>query len=460
MITQDEIDEAAKTLDISVHNVERDYVFGWLISGIFQASRLGESLILKGGNALRKGYFPLTRFSDDLDFSAADALDGARLIDQLNEVCRFTEARTGVAFDLDRNRIAGEQQIDPERRVYKVQLYFRDFAGGGDHITLSVRVDVTEYDRLYLPSQTRNLIHQYSDAADCAGPIRVVKLEEALADKLKCLLQRRYCYDLFDAVYAIFVTQDLEVDRSEIVRVFLKKTIFEPSPSAAKNLLLGLPFELFRGFWDKVICPAPTRMTFAQAVERMTNGLEELFAPFGYGQGYEQAFFPAELRNPILEAGSGRKLLELKYHGVTRRVEPYALTFMRRRDGVAREYFYGYDRTGGRTSGPSVKTFVATGVDAIAVTDESFEPRFEIELAKAGGADASGPFSGRPGSRRLFSTPRRSIRRSVPSFAPTYFVACPYCGKRFSRQRLSLTLNPHKDQFGNRCYGRLGYQVF
>lgn len=71
MITRDEIDDVAKTLDISVHNVERDYVFGWLISGIFQESQLGNALILKGGNALRKGYFPLTRFSDHLDFSSA-----------------------------------------------------------------------------------------------------------------------------------------------------------------------------------------------------------------------------------------------------------------------------------------------------------------------------------------------------------------------------------------------------
>src|SRR3712207_8455318 len=32
MITHDEINEAAKRLDITISNVERDYVFGWLIS--------------------------------------------------------------------------------------------------------------------------------------------------------------------------------------------------------------------------------------------------------------------------------------------------------------------------------------------------------------------------------------------------------------------------------------------
>lgn len=239
MITRDEIDEAARTLDISVPNVERDYVFGWLISGIYQASDLGASLTLKGGNALRKAYFPLTRFSDDLDFSSVEALDRARLTKQLNDVCRFVEARTGVAFELDRNVVDEGHQIDRDRRVYKARLYFRDFVSEADHISLKVRVDLTEHDRPLLPIQARNLIHQYSDVTDCATAIRVVKLEEALADKLKCLLQRRSCYDLFDAVYAIFVAQELEVARAEIVQVFLRKTIFGPAPGAAKTCSWG-----------------------------------------------------------------------------------------------------------------------------------------------------------------------------------------------------------------------------
>ena len=172
-------------------------------------------------------------------------------------------------------------------------------------------------------------------------------------------------HDLFDAVYAIFVAQELDVDQAEIVRVFLKKTIFEPSPGAAKNLLLGLPFELFRGFWGNAVCPSPSRMTFDEAVTQLATGLEVLFGPFGYGRQFEGAFFPAELRNPILEAGSERKLVELRYDGVTRLVEPYALTFKRRQDGLAREHPDGYDRT----RGPSIKSFVA-GKISIARRDQ------------------------------------------------------------------------------------------
>ena len=39
-------------------------------------------------------------------------------------------------------------------------------------------------------------------------------------------------------------------------------------------------------------------------------------------------------------------------------------------------------------------------------------------------------------------------------------TVCSYCGKVFTRKKSGTGLNPHKNQFGSQCYGRLGYQVF
>ena len=178
---------------------------------------------------------------------------------ELNRVCQFVSSSTGVRFDLDRNRVTGQQQIDRDRRAYKFRLYFKDLLGPKDHVDISVRLDVTEFDRLMLPAQDRRLIHPYSDADACSTSIRCIKLEEALADKLKCLIQRRYCYDIFDLVYGAFLGREIQVDRSEMMRVFFRKTIFGSSPLAAKRLLLDLPLDLFRGYWGKVLVPAPSR---------------------------------------------------------------------------------------------------------------------------------------------------------------------------------------------------------
>ncbi len=327
-----------------------------------------------------------SRVSEDLDFTTTSGINSTDLLQALNDVCRFVQARTGVVFEIDRNYLADEQIIDRHKKAYKFRLYFRDFYGQQDDLTLKVRLDVTEYDRIYLPPQTRRLIHPYSDAAQCSIDIQVIKLEEALADKLKCLLQRRHSFDLFDLVYAIFIAREIEVDRPEIVRTFLKKTIFEPSPLAAKNLLLGVPFDLMQSFWDtKIVCPRESRLDFSAAIGRFKEGIEALFAPFSQSRGRELAFYPPELRNQILEAGQARTLLNLTYDGVTRLVEPYSLVFKRRiSDGAGQEYLYGWDRTGGRGSGPGIKTFFHWKIQHLENTDQEFEPRFTVELSKAG----------------------------------------------------------------------------
>ena len=75
MITRDELADHAGSLDITLQQVERDYVFGWLIGGLYSATVLADVVALKGGNALRKAYLPASRYSDDLDFSSPTGLD-------------------------------------------------------------------------------------------------------------------------------------------------------------------------------------------------------------------------------------------------------------------------------------------------------------------------------------------------------------------------------------------------
>jgi predicted nucleotidyltransferase component of viral defense system len=456
MISRDELLVQAKEFDLSEADVQRDYVFGWIISGIFRESSLADRATLKGGNALRKGYLPGTRFSEDLDFSTRDSLDTDAVLAELNRVCDFASDATGVRFDVNRNRLGGEQQIDRQRHVYKYRLYFKDVIGGKDHLTISLRVDMTEYDRLYLPVQARQLIHPYSDADTCAATIRCVKLEEALADKLKCLLQRRYCYDLFDLVYGVFVTKDVAVDRGELVSVFLRKTIFSASPAAARSLLLDLPLDIYRGWWHKVMAPAASRMSFETVVETLRSGITELFAPYAAGHRGELAFYPSRLRNPIMQAGADRRLLRVTYHGATRIMEPYSLVFKRRKDGVAQEYFYAWDRTGGH-SGPGIKALVHYDIQALDVLGETFEPRYEVTLAKAGDSSQSSYFAGNRGPRGAQG--RHPARRPNARTGRTYTIQCPVCSKRFARSSRTTGLNPHKNPWGSPCPGRKGFVV-
>jgi predicted nucleotidyltransferase component of viral defense system len=77
MISKDEIETKASEFGLHAANIERDYVFGWLLTGIYGASWLKDVLVLKGGNCFRKAYFPHTRFSNDLDFSSTSMIQEA-----------------------------------------------------------------------------------------------------------------------------------------------------------------------------------------------------------------------------------------------------------------------------------------------------------------------------------------------------------------------------------------------
>jgi predicted nucleotidyltransferase component of viral defense system len=139
-----------------------------------------------------------------LDFSVPSAIDAGRVQLEINKACQLAEEQCGVKFEINRNTLQADEKIDRERQSYKGRIYFHDFYGEADSLVISIRVDLTEFDRLILPPVTRALIHQYSDEALCAAELRCMALEELLANKMKCLIQRRHSFDLYDFVYATF----------------------------------------------------------------------------------------------------------------------------------------------------------------------------------------------------------------------------------------------------------------
>ena len=60
MISDAEIETKAAEFQLRPLDVQKDYVYSWLLKGLFQRPALAAQLVLKGGNALRKGYLPDT----------------------------------------------------------------------------------------------------------------------------------------------------------------------------------------------------------------------------------------------------------------------------------------------------------------------------------------------------------------------------------------------------------------
>lgn len=464
MIQSQEIEEKAKEFEIHSSNVQRDYIFGWFLYGIFTHSDLKDTIFLKGGNALRKGYFGETRFSKDLDLGIPGDIDQEVLLAEINKVCDFIQEKTQVTFDKDENNVKekfanGESPL-PDLKVYEIRVYFKDFYGEKSSMTLKISLDLTRFDKVLCDIQTVKLIHPYSDSAQLECEIRCMKLEEIVATKLKCLLQRQHTPDLFDYAYSIKLLGGT-LNKEEVVSVLIKKTIFSKNPHVLKDILKNTSLSYFREYWVKtIICAKHIMVDVEDAINIFLSDLETLFS-FYQDNGYRDfAFFGADLRMPIMEAARSQTLLRVRYKNQDRIIEPYSLKYQQRRDGREREYLYVYNCSGG-DSPPGWRSFVSENVQLIENTNDKFEPREQIELSKAGELpenpylfDPNTPLK-RPAASSL-SHGRTRVRRS---FGPKYTYRCGTCGKTFTKSSYDSKLGKHKNKSGYPCYGGYGIYV-
>ncbi|MDF0496589.1 nucleotidyl transferase AbiEii/AbiGii toxin family protein [Bradyrhizobium yuanmingense] len=243
---------------------------------IFAHRRLSNLLVPKGGSGIRKGYLPGTRYSKDLDFSCENALNENQLHSDLSEILEAAKAGSGVQFAMDRTRVAEKNLRIPSVQALEVRIYFKGFYAE-ESVTLRSHLDISEFEKPYLPTQTRPLLHPYSDQAACTGPIRCQKLEELLAAKLTTLLFRRKAQDLFDLFYSIVFSGDFPVSRAEVVRTFLKKSTYDAEAQHARMQLLAVPLQLFRDLRDDLVTPKASRITFDMIQGRFGSLIEELF---------------------------------------------------------------------------------------------------------------------------------------------------------------------------------------
>lgn len=165
--------------------------------------------------------------------------------------------------------------------------------------------------------------------------------------------------------------------------------------------------------------------------------------------GIEQSYIEI-----IRFAASNRLCVDLTYQGSVRRVEPYSLR--RTQDENIILHAHNIDKDEHRC-------YRVDRIQGARVTDQTFAPRFEIELTPRGPV-AIAPTTMRemPGYfSRSSRRPRRALasRSYRTSLGPTYVYECSYCGKHFPRKKQNTRLKAHKDKHGYPCPGRTAYLI-
>src|SRR4051812_31536334 len=104
MIHKREILQIAARTGLSAQVIEKDYVLGWLLAGIYQHEAFRSSWIFKGGTCLKKCYFDTYRFSEDLDFTLKDAshINDAFLKKEFLQISEWIYETAGIEIPDDR----------------------------------------------------------------------------------------------------------------------------------------------------------------------------------------------------------------------------------------------------------------------------------------------------------------------------------------------------------------------
>ena len=95
--------EFSREFGLRANIVEKDYVLGWVLAGIFNHPEIGSSWIFKGGTCLKKCFFETYRFSEDLDFTLlkSSRLDQEFLVSCFQEIAQWVYEETGIEIPQD-----------------------------------------------------------------------------------------------------------------------------------------------------------------------------------------------------------------------------------------------------------------------------------------------------------------------------------------------------------------------
>lgn len=471
VIGRQEVMDLAREFGLDPNVVEKDYVLGWLLAGIFNHAALNSTWVFKGGTCLKKCYFETYRFSEDLDFTITDAghLQKEFLVAVFGEIARWIYDWTGIEVPAETVRV--EIYENPRGRIsVQGRIGYRGpLQRGGD--PARIKLDLTDDEVLVLEPVTREVHHPYSDRPADGIHALCYSYEEVFAEKLRALAERERPRDLYDVIH-LYRHTDVRPDRSSLMQALQKKCEFkgiavptiaslESKPERVEleaewaNMLGRQLPELppFEQFWRELpdvfawLRGAPEQPALA-SIPAM-GAVDTAWQPPSMVQAWH-ATVPLEV---IRFAAANRLCVDLGYQGTHRLVEPYSLR--RTMEGFLLLHAVKHETA-------EARSYRVDRIESATVTRTTFVPKFAIELTPSGplvappSARRSSGLAGPPfGPQSVSRTPKSRTLRS----GPTYIVQCSYCRKKFARKEYTTGLNAHKDKRGYPCPGRIGHVV-
>jgi predicted nucleotidyltransferase component of viral defense system len=279
------LEEARKRTGLPWEILEKDYILSWVLVGISRVDALRDTLIFKGGTALKKCYFGDYRFSEDLDFSSVGkAPTGEAMEKSMQEVCvaaaRLMEEYAPVEIISGRYTERDPHPGGQEAFIIRARLPWQRVPHTGAMVEVSMDEPVIK------PVQRLPIIHEYGEPL--TDQVLVYSLEEIVAEKLRAILQhveklqtrgwsRSRARDYYD-LWRVFNSYGEKLDLSDFASFLHEKcsvrgVAFERADDFFQKGML----EYVETTWEQWLGPlVPDLPSFQSVMKELRPRVEEL----------------------------------------------------------------------------------------------------------------------------------------------------------------------------------------
>jgi predicted nucleotidyltransferase component of viral defense system len=467
VIDRRELLATAANLGLLPSVVEKDYVLGWALAGIFNHPVLAQYWVFKGGTCLKKCYFETYRFSEDLDFTLMDEshLNVDFLVSTFREVSVWIYEQSGIELPSDKLFFEVFQNRRG-RQSGQGRISYRGPIAPASGDLPRIKLDLTVDEVLVLPAVERPVSHPYSDAPEAGIMARCYSYEEVFAEKIRALAERARPRDLYDVIN-LFRHDEFHPAAQAIHEALARKCSFKGIAFPTIATLTPLQEEL-RADWAVML---DHQLPSLPPVDAFWGELPALFAWIEQGrQPAVPAAFPLAPGDVVIRPAAGtisvpgmastaplevirfsasnRMCVELDYvdeqgRRAVRTIEPYSLRRTQAGDLILHAV---------RADSRQHRSYRVDRIRGARTTQQTFTPLYAVELTP------TGPISAPATARTAVARPSGLSRTSRRS-GPIYVYQCGLCQKRFEHSKRDPTLRRHKSEGGWPCSGRHGIWV-
>jgi predicted nucleotidyltransferase component of viral defense system len=266
-----------KTVRLDI--LEKDYALGYLLVALADTPGFGDQIVLKGGTALRKLYYPGYRFSEDLDYSTVrlgPLAEGAHTMGIATQrMTELLQERGPFAVQFEPLTLRLPHPSDQLAYLVRVQFpYHRQ-------PLCRLKVEITTDEPILLPLEYRPVLHEFDEPL--AANVSVYDLKETVAEKLRALLQvreklvergwgaSRVCRDYYDLWCVLQREGQMNGQIPDLLtqKCIVRHVIFD----APQDLLSQDLLNVARSEWQQQLLPF---VPGAPQVERVLADIQEM----------------------------------------------------------------------------------------------------------------------------------------------------------------------------------------